>query len=479
MDQTVLKYIVPISIKEIDDENRVIKFVGSTTTQDRSGDIIEATGWKLSNYMKNPVFLWSHNRVPELPPIGRTVELQRTTDNLVFNIEFATKDLLPFADTIYKMYRAGFIRAVSVGFIPTKREIITDPATGNFKGFRFTEQELVELSAVNVPDNPEALIQEAVHGTLCKEAQDFLVKSLHYEREKTLSDIAKEIQETLEEKSVIGFKHYPLASKDMSWDGPAQKKQADPATLKIICTWYDSENSDVKSSYKLPHHLASNKHTVWRGVTAAMGALLGARGGTAIPSSDRKGVYNHLARHYREFDETPPEFREYDETELKGMFPELYEKGHELMDVRTTAEGGIEVPKEFVEPLTKFLKEGGMIEGDPIKIEYNWKTGETIFTPMTKEEKRQEDLDNWRQNVDNTLKELQSFQDMQKSATEMFQVVKGLLDNVKSDSNAQTNPFLKALASGTMPNGDPKDDKALVEMISKMTQRISSWKPAQ
>jgi len=28
-----------------------------------------------------------------------------------------------------------------------------------------------------------------------------------------------------------------------------------------------------------------------------------------IPDSDRRGVYNHLASHYRDFDREPPEFR--------------------------------------------------------------------------------------------------------------------------------------------------------------------------
>jgi hypothetical protein len=40
-----------------------------------------------------------------------------------------------------------------------------------------------------------------------------------------------------------------------------------------------------------------------------MAALLGARGGVQIPDADRRGVYAHLERHYRQFDKEPPELR--------------------------------------------------------------------------------------------------------------------------------------------------------------------------
>lgn len=61
---------------------------------------------------------------------------------------------------------------------------------------------------------------------------------------------------------------------------------------------------------KLPHHRPEDGAVVWRGVAAAMAALLGARGGVSIPSQDRRRVYNHLAAHYRQFDREPPEFSE-------------------------------------------------------------------------------------------------------------------------------------------------------------------------
>jgi len=64
-----------------------------------------------------------------------------------------------------------------------------------------------------------------------------------------------------------------------------------------------------------------------------MQALLGARGGVDIPTSDRRAVYRHLAAHYEDFDKEPPEM-EYKieqalETEnrmLKDQIEKLQEK---------------------------------------------------------------------------------------------------------------------------------------------------------
>jgi len=45
----------------------------------------------------------------------------------------------------------------------------------------------------------------------------------------------------------------------------------------------------------------------WYEVRVTEGGHLGARGGVDIPDSDRPSVYEHLAGHYREFGEEPPE----------------------------------------------------------------------------------------------------------------------------------------------------------------------------
>lgn len=126
-------------------------------------------------------------------------------------------------------------------------------------------------------------------------------------------------------KGVIGFRDLGKAPIETSWDGPEERRKASVEDLRIMCAWFDSQNPDVKSSYKLPHHKAEGQHSaVWNGVRAAMAALLGARGGTDIPSGDRRGVYNHLVKHYKQFDKEPPTLKSYSDEELEKMFPEYF-----------------------------------------------------------------------------------------------------------------------------------------------------------
>lgn len=148
----------PSAIKSIDEANRTITFVASTQTEDRYGDCVMVEGWDTSNYAKNPVFLWAHDS--SQLPIGKCVGLAKQMGSkpaLVQKIQFATADENPFAENVWKLYKGGYLSAVSVGFIPHEMSLRMDEETGYITGYDMTKQELLELSAVPVPANPEAL----------------------------------------------------------------------------------------------------------------------------------------------------------------------------------------------------------------------------------------------------------------------------------------------------------------------------------
>lgn len=108
-------------------------------------------------------------------------------------------------------------------------------------------------------------------------------------------------------KAAIPPHETPKAPEDAPWDAGAVLREAEGArVLRLIHAWYDPDGDpEAKSSYKLPHHYVDGR-VVWRGVAAAGAALMGARGGVAIPEADIPGVKRHLAAHYRQFDRTPP-----------------------------------------------------------------------------------------------------------------------------------------------------------------------------
>jgi HK97 family phage prohead protease len=156
--KTVVRTVLTPVIKRQDIKNRTIRFIGTTESEDRTGDVIEVDGWELSNFTKNPVFLWDHT--PSLGPIGKVKQIIREGASLLFDVEFASKEVSEFADRMFKLFEAGFLNAVSVGFIPKEFEPIIEE-DGFMSGLRFTKQELLELSAVSIPAHQDAVALSA------------------------------------------------------------------------------------------------------------------------------------------------------------------------------------------------------------------------------------------------------------------------------------------------------------------------------
>lgn len=174
--------IFNFEIKQVGpEEDRVLRFVGSDETPDRDNDIIEVAGWKLDQYLKNSVFLWAHKY--DEPPIGKAiaVNIDATAKKLMFDIKFPTADEYPFADTIYKLYKGGYLNATSVGFAGIKFKTRDDPEVLEMpewrRGKRYMEQELLELSAVPVPANPNALISVRSKGFKNEDIEQIFIEA--------------------------------------------------------------------------------------------------------------------------------------------------------------------------------------------------------------------------------------------------------------------------------------------------------------
>lgn len=124
-----------------------ITVVASTRARDRMGDTIDPAGWQLANYRRNPIVLYGHDY--SSLPVGSAPDVRTTAEGLVATIRFADH---PFAQQVYELYRSRMLNAVSVGFQPI-RWVHNDEEGG----IDYLEQELLEISAVPVPANPEAL----------------------------------------------------------------------------------------------------------------------------------------------------------------------------------------------------------------------------------------------------------------------------------------------------------------------------------
>ena len=369
-------------VKTIDkNEEGTVVVVGTSEVLDRQNEIVVQDGLDIKNFMKtNPAALWGHNLDENRPPIGKVVkswvEEAKKHKSRLFKVIFDLQD--QFAAQIYRKVKEGFINTTSIGFLPLELD-----------DNKYVKSELLELSFVPVPANPDAVVVMREMGIEPIELKDLYVsekpfpnehacrlrdpgdfqdgsfRSMSREHEgkkyrvilgrlkgedttteqsyrypKTIWEASEarshckghkgsfeaageEGQEEMETKAVIPFHDYGMCSDGEAWDAGKEMREAKVEDLEKMCTWFDSEHDDIKSSYKLPHHRMMDKKAVWRGVAAAMGVLLGARGGADIPEGDRKGVYSHLKKHYAQFGKEAPDFKHIEDQVLAGLTDEV------------------------------------------------------------------------------------------------------------------------------------------------------------
>lgn len=131
---------------------READFVFSTDAEDRYGEVVDQATWQLGNFGLNPVALYAHNS-RELP-IGRAKDVGVVDGELRGTIVFASADGNPRAENVWKLVQEGVLRAVSVGFYSHsyRWEQIDDR-----ERLVLSDNELIEISVVPIPANPEAL----------------------------------------------------------------------------------------------------------------------------------------------------------------------------------------------------------------------------------------------------------------------------------------------------------------------------------
>jgi HK97 family phage prohead protease len=150
-------------------KSRVITFKTTTTGKDRHGTRVRPEGIDLSNYTRNPVFLWGHDgyggwfSVPDMEHvIGKTVEARKSSSDMEQDVEFTTADVNPKGDRAFRMVKAGFLQSTSIGFIP--KQIMIEIEDDDREVPIITKSELLETSLVTIPSNPEveAFVREMV-----------------------------------------------------------------------------------------------------------------------------------------------------------------------------------------------------------------------------------------------------------------------------------------------------------------------------
>lgn len=124
-----------------------IEGIASTSVMDRQNESVSVEGWDLKNFKKAPRLLWAHDH--NEPAIGKVTKLFFEGEGKRKSLKFEAifQEVTEKARAIKKLVEDGFINTFSVGFKPLEID-----------GDTITKQELLEISVVNVPANPEAML---------------------------------------------------------------------------------------------------------------------------------------------------------------------------------------------------------------------------------------------------------------------------------------------------------------------------------
>lgn len=141
-----------VQIKSIDEDQRVIRGIATTGSVDRMGDIVVPEGVKSARDI--PLFLHHDSR----EVVGRAVLGKAANGGIPFEARLPkvaeAGRLRDRVDEAWQSLKYGLITAVSIGF-----NVVND-AYERMKegGYRFLETEVLELSLVPIPAQPEAVI---------------------------------------------------------------------------------------------------------------------------------------------------------------------------------------------------------------------------------------------------------------------------------------------------------------------------------
>lgn len=338
--------------------------IASTAALDRHKEILVSKGVITDSFMSNPVMLDIHDS--RKYPVGKVTEVKVTKESVEFSFEFADTEE---GQKLEKLYNGGFMNAFSVGFIPKnyidlydmrgedgklsitslevelpngEKELIDLTQYKEVPYGIISKWELLEVSPVSVPANPEALMIRAkddiVRKYLGAGHHSVAAKMLDVQLSKHIEDLTVHLNELLDSAKEDGkvvlspvVPYQAAKTLDVEWDaqearatlvrwasadGTGDKDSMDWTKYAQGFGWVDLDRADKFTSYQYCHHTIKDDEfcVVWRGLTEAMMLLLANQ---SIEGS--KEVYEHLVKHYAEFNATAPEFKAYTDDELKQI----------------------------------------------------------------------------------------------------------------------------------------------------------------
>ncbi len=143
------------------DDDRIVTGYASTDDVDRQNDIVEPSAFAqtMPLYMKNPIMFFGHDWWNK--PIGKILDYSIKEHGLWIKAQVSKT-----ADDIWQLIKEGILKTFSIGFDILDSEDVDDKSQkGSYELVRkirkITKLELYEISIVNIPANPQAVIESA------------------------------------------------------------------------------------------------------------------------------------------------------------------------------------------------------------------------------------------------------------------------------------------------------------------------------
>lgn len=182
-----LRRALNVTAKVISEEEGTVEFVASDETLDCYREIVRVGGWRFTHFAKNAPFVDSHDYSSITKLLGQVTDWRIEKGQLVEVVKYS-REPKTLADWAFKMVRDGFLRAVSVGFVPVSMVSKWDQDQKDFLAtiadlkldaqlaaqvrVIYREQEQIELSQCVIGANPNALAKAYKAGCLSEEDID-------------------------------------------------------------------------------------------------------------------------------------------------------------------------------------------------------------------------------------------------------------------------------------------------------------------
>jgi len=339
-----------VDAKALDDVEGIVEAVVSVTNiVDNVNDVIEPGAYAKTLEKRVPKGVWSHDTTI---PVARTIK---------------AVELMPGDERL-----PAHLQAKDAGGVLVKMQFNLNTTRGRdaYEDIKFFGHEQEWSIGYSVPEGESKTAEDT--GTRH-------IKSLEwYEYSPVLFgaapgtatvgvkstkevDFAEEDGEETEEKGPI-TSHAVGFADDRPWNAAMYKNVRSPADKayysKIFAYLEDGEDPTYKTNYTFIHHYVAKDGSPGAaslgGIREGVSVLNGARRGTKLTGSARKGVYNHLARHYREGGETPPTLKSDEylaeimqlKDALSGIacdeIDTLIEEGKEIHEIKSLLEDTME-----------------------------------------------------------------------------------------------------------------------------------------